>query len=70
MAYYQIYPTNLCYFSTTEMGCYGLGVTRILAAVVEVLSEGNRIRWPKLMAPYQICIIPQKVGVEHLRMFF
>ncbi|XP_074643763.1 putative proline--tRNA ligase, mitochondrial [Tubulanus polymorphus] len=44
------------------MGCYGLGVTRILAAAVEVLSDDDKIKWPSLIAPYQICIIPQKEG--------
>ncbi|XP_006258653.3 probable proline--tRNA ligase, mitochondrial [Alligator mississippiensis] len=45
-----------------EMGCYGLGVTRILAASVEVLSTEDRIRWPSLIAPYQVCLIPPKKG--------
>lgn len=44
-----------------EMGCYGLGVSRILQASVEVLSDGKHIRWPRMIAPYQIVIIPQKV---------
>ncbi|XP_006824315.1 putative proline--tRNA ligase, mitochondrial [Saccoglossus kowalevskii] len=47
---------------TTEMGCYGLGVTRILAAAIEVSSTDNEIRWPHLLAPYQIYIIPSKDG--------
>ncbi|NXY77863.1 SYPM protein, partial [Glareola pratincola] len=45
-----------------EMGCYGLGVTRILAASIEVLSEEDSIRWPSLIAPYQLCFIPPKRG--------
>ncbi|KAM8805825.1 putative proline--tRNA ligase, mitochondrial [Eudromia elegans] len=45
-----------------EMGCYGLGVTRILAAAVEVLSTEDSIRWPSLIAPYQVCFIPPKRG--------
>ncbi|NXG32796.1 SYPM protein, partial [Dromaius novaehollandiae] len=45
-----------------EMGCYGLGVTRILAAAVEVLSTEDSIRWPGLIAPYQVCFIPPKKG--------
>ncbi|KAL5016486.1 hypothetical protein ScPMuIL_006075 [Solemya velum] len=48
--------------SLTEMGCYGLGVTRVLQAGIEVLSTEDRIRWPNLLAPYQVCIIPQKEG--------
>ncbi|XP_026521709.1 probable proline--tRNA ligase, mitochondrial isoform X1 [Notechis scutatus] len=45
-----------------EMGCYGLGVTRILAASIELLSTENAIRWPNLIAPYQVCLIPPKSG--------
>ncbi|XP_030647764.1 putative proline--tRNA ligase, mitochondrial [Chanos chanos] len=45
-----------------EMGCFGLGVTRILAASVEVLSTEDAIRWPGLLAPYQVCIQPPKKG--------
>ncbi|NXU51670.1 SYPM protein, partial [Turnix velox] len=45
-----------------EMGCYGLGVTRILAASIEVLSMEDGIRWPSLIAPYQLCFIPPKRG--------
>ena len=47
-----------------QMGCYGLGISRILQAGVEVLSTDSEIRWPPLIAPYQICIIPQKVKSE------
>ncbi|XP_072295245.1 probable proline--tRNA ligase, mitochondrial [Eucyclogobius newberryi] len=45
-----------------EMGCYGLGVTRILAAAIEVLSTDDEIRWPGLLAPYQVCVLPPKKG--------
>ncbi|XP_058159503.1 probable proline--tRNA ligase, mitochondrial isoform X2 [Dasypus novemcinctus] len=48
--------------SLAEMGCYGLGVTRILAAAIEVLSPEDCIRWPSLLAPYQVCLIPPKKG--------
>ncbi|KAM6921883.1 putative proline--tRNA ligase, mitochondrial [Xenentodon cancila] len=45
-----------------EMGCYGLGVTRILAAAIEVMSTAGGVRWPGLIAPYQVCVIPPKKG--------
>lgn len=48
----------------SQMGCFGLGVTRILQAGIEVLSLDRQIRWPKLIAPYQLCIIPQKEGYQ------
>ncbi|XP_064617171.1 probable proline--tRNA ligase, mitochondrial [Liolophura sinensis] len=47
-----------------QMGCYGLGVTRILQSGLEVLSLENQIRWPHLLAPYQVLIIPQKAGYK------
>jgi len=43
------------------MGSYGLGMTRILAAGIEVLSLPNEIRWPIALAPFTVCIIPPKV---------
>lgn len=46
----------------TEMGCFGLGVTRILASAIEVMSTEEGIRWPGLIAPYQVCVIPPKRG--------
>lgn len=48
--------------SVAEMGCFGLGVTRILAASIEVLSSDDAIRWPGLIAPYQVCVLPPKKG--------
>ncbi|XP_026201629.1 probable proline--tRNA ligase, mitochondrial [Anabas testudineus] len=48
--------------SIAEMGCYGLGVTRILAAAIEVMSTEEGIRWPGLLAPYQVCILSPKKG--------
>ncbi|KAJ8388497.1 hypothetical protein AAFF_G00133730 [Aldrovandia affinis] len=45
-----------------EMGCFGLGVTRILAAAIEVLSPEDAIRWPGLLAPYQVCVLTPKRG--------
>ncbi|XP_072173392.1 probable proline--tRNA ligase, mitochondrial [Diadema setosum] len=50
------------YAKLTEMGCYGLGVTRILAAAIEVLSSESEIRWPQVMAPYQVCVVSAKEG--------
>ncbi|XP_034440000.1 probable proline--tRNA ligase, mitochondrial isoform X2 [Hippoglossus hippoglossus] len=48
--------------SVAEMGCFGLGVTRILAAAIEVMSTEEGIRWPGLLAPYQVCVLPPKKG--------
>lgn len=41
-----------------QMGCYGIGVTRLIGAAVECLSTDSHIRWPFPMAPFSVCIIP------------
>ncbi|XP_010870712.1 probable proline--tRNA ligase, mitochondrial [Esox lucius] len=48
--------------AVTEMGCFGLGVTRILAGAIEVMSKEEAIHWPGLLAPYQVCLLPPKKG--------
>ena len=40
------------------MGCYGLGVTRTLQAVIEYSNDENGIIWPVNVAPYSVCITP------------
>ncbi len=44
------------------MGCYGLGLTRTLQAIIECRFDANGIIWPKTVAPYVVCITP--LGVE------
>ncbi|XP_059621945.1 probable proline--tRNA ligase, mitochondrial [Phlebotomus argentipes] len=44
------------------MGCFGVGVTRLVAAAVEVLSTETDIRWPRRLAPFLVCLIPPKSG--------
>lgn len=39
-----------------EMGCYGLGVGRIVAAALEHLGDSHGLRWPNAIAPYLVCI--------------
>jgi prolyl-tRNA synthetase len=40
------------------MGCYGIGVSRIVAAAIEQNYDEKGIIWPEQMAPFQIAIIP------------
>ena len=42
------------------MGCYGIGVTRTLAAVVEQHHDENGIIWPVSVAPYHVIITVMK----------
>ena len=39
------------------MGCYGIGISRIVAAVVEQHHDEHGIAWPKVVAPFQIAVI-------------
>lgn len=40
------------------MGCYGLGVSRMVAAAIEQLHDEKGILWPMALAPYQLVLIP------------
>ena len=40
------------------MGCYGIGVTRTLQAVIEQCNDKDGIIWPLSVAPYAVCITP------------
>jgi prolyl-tRNA synthetase len=46
------------------MGCYGIGVTRTLQAVIEQSHDENGIIWPLSVAPYTVCITPLNVAPE------
>ena len=41
-----------------EMGCYGIGITRLLAAAVEQNHDENGIIWPFAIAPFQVLLLP------------
>ena len=40
-----------------EMGCYGIGISRIVAASIEQNNDEKGIIWPKALAPFDVCII-------------
>ncbi len=41
-----------------KMGCYGLGISRVVAAAIEQHHDEHGIVWPQSMAPYQVVIVP------------
>ncbi len=45
-----------------EMGCYGIGITRIVAAAIEQNHDDKGIIWPDPMAPFAVAIIPLGYG--------
>ncbi len=44
--------------STMYMGCYGIGVTRVVAAAIEQNNDANGIIWPDALAPFQVVLVP------------
>lgn len=43
------------------MGCYGIGVSRVVAAAIEQNHDKNGIIWPDAMAPFQIALVPMQM---------
>lgn len=41
-----------------QMGCHGIGVSRMIGAVAEILSDNIGLNWPCVIAPYEVVIIP------------
>jgi len=46
---------------TLEMGCYGIGVSRVVAAAIEQNHDDRGIVWPEPVAPFQVALLPMKV---------
>jgi prolyl-tRNA synthetase len=45
-----------------EMGCYGIGVTRIVGAAIEQNHDEKGIFWPAALAPFEVVICPMGAG--------
>ena len=43
---------------TMIMGCYGIGVSRVVASAIEQNHDDNGIIWPEALAPFQIALVP------------
>ena len=46
------------------MGCYGIGVTRTMASIIEQHNDENGIIWPLAVAPYHVSVIPVNIKDE------
>jgi prolyl-tRNA synthetase len=45
-----------------SMGCYGIGVSRVVAAAIEQSHDENGIIWPGPIAPFDLCLVP--IGIN------
>ncbi|MBX9705094.1 MAG: proline--tRNA ligase [Gammaproteobacteria bacterium] len=50
---------------TLLMGCYGIGVTRVVAAAIEQNHDDRGIIWPEAMAPFQVIMVPINYNKSH-----
>jgi prolyl-tRNA synthetase len=48
-----------------SMGCYGIGVSRIVAAAIEQHHDENGICWPEPLAPFQVAVLPMNARKSH-----
>jgi len=46
------------------MGCYGIGLSRLMGAIVEINHDDNGIIWPKEVAPFSVHLIPVEESVK------
>lgn len=47
---------------TAEMGSYGIGLTRLVAAIIEASHDENGIIWPEAVAPFDVALLNLKTG--------
>lgn len=52
---------------TLTMGCYGIGVSRVVAAAIEQNHDERGIIWPDALAPFQIALVPLRYETDAVR---
>ena len=50
---------------TLSMGCYGIGISRIVAAAIEQSNDKNGIIWNDTLAPFTVAIVPMNMKKSH-----
>lgn len=50
---------------TMTMGCYGIGVTRVVAAAIEQNHDERGIIWPEAIAPFTVALLPMNMHKSH-----
>ncbi|KAH7403588.1 prolyl-tRNA synthetase-like protein [Cadophora sp. MPI-SDFR-AT-0126] len=43
-----------------QMGCHGIGVSRIIGAVADTLADDKGLNWPRVIAPFEVLVVPVK----------
>lgn len=53
-----------------QMGCFGIGVSRIFGAVAENRADSRGLNWPKAIAPFEVAVIPSSAVNDETLAFF
>jgi prolyl-tRNA synthetase len=53
--------------SACLMGCYGIGINRIVASAIEQNNDANGIIWPRALAPYEVAVLSLNATDERVR---
>ncbi|XXG98681.1 hypothetical protein Hte_005010 [Hypoxylon texense] len=56
--------TNEMTTVSMQMGCHGIGVSRIIGAVADHLADEKGLNWPRAIAPFEVVVVPGK-GLEN-----
>ncbi|KYK55956.1 hypothetical protein DCS_07921 [Drechmeria coniospora] len=56
--------------SPVQMGCYGIGVSRIFGAVAEHKVDSRGLNWPRAIAPFEVVVIPTSAVTSEAINFF
>ena len=48
-----------------QMGCHGIGVSRMIGAIADVLADQRGLNWPRVVAPFEVVIIPGPGHEDH-----
>ncbi|CAG7916463.1 unnamed protein product [Penicillium olsonii] len=59
----KIKPSTKEQIVPMQMGCHGIGVSRMISAVANRLADSRGLNWPRAMAPYEVVVVPGK-GLE------
>ncbi|CCE88712.1 Piso0_001490 [Millerozyma farinosa CBS 7064] len=52
------------------MGCYGIGISRIVAAIGELTRDENGFRWPVAIAPWQVTILEAQSSIQNVEKLY
>ncbi|KAM3483910.1 hypothetical protein MY8738_002664 [Beauveria namnaoensis] len=53
-----------------QMGCFGIGVSRIFGAVAENTADSRGLNWPRAIAPFEVAVIPSSTVNDETLAFF